>query len=88
MKRRSDLSVIIEQLQRLVNQGGGRWCILSHGPEPLTNYQIKLKDGNVYDERVLAYMLPKVELQYTESAYTAIRMNYLEFKEEFFSKNP
>lgn len=88
MKRRSNLAIIIEQLERLVNQGGERWCILSHGPEPLENNQIKLKDGNTYDEQVLAYMLPKVELQYTERTYSAIRTNYLQFKEEYSSLNP
>lgn len=86
MKKRSDLAIILENLERLFLQANMRWCWMTHGPVPeSTGHNCRLSDQNVYDVRVLAWMLPQLELQYMEHPMKGIQQEYSKYEQIYFN---
>lgn len=85
MKRRSNLAIVICELNRLHKQSGERFCILSHGPEPMEGNNWKFRDNSIYDITILADILPKVELEYGERAYSSVAKRYKYWVDQYQS---
>ena len=84
MKQRSELGIILENLERLFRASTLKWCWMTHGPVPEDNSHFcQLSDKHRYDMRVLAWKLPQVELQYLEKPLQGIQKHYIDWVQEY-----
>ena len=73
---RSHFSIIIEQLERLFDSAGLRFCLLSHGPVPHEDGTITLSDKNSYNMELLAWLMSNMEINYVSSPLELINQAY------------